>query len=258
MVRGTSAAEFTMRPGLSLSRQVSDDLLARIGRGEFGPGDKLPGETELMAYYGVGRNAVREAVQGLVALEMVDVRPRRGAIVLAASPQRALPHHTLTALLSRELTEDLYEMRLLLETEAAARAAARHDPTELAEIRRRHEVMRAEVESGVAPWLSDLKFHYAIANACGNSVLPIMLEAASALLARDRQAAAALVEEAHEAFRQHDEILLAIEAGDPMAARLRMAEHIRTASTYVARLRERAGNQTPTTDEGVRDATARR
>ena len=243
---GPGPPRFTLRPGLALSRQVSDDLLARIGQGEFGPGDKLPGEVELMAYYGVGRNAVREAVQGLVALHMLDVRPRRGATVLAASAARALPTDTLSALLSSELTEDLYEMRLLLETEAAARAAARHRPAELTLIRRRHEQMRADIAAGVAPWEPDLQFHYAIAKACGNSVLPIMLEAASALLRRDRQAASELTEKSHEAFAEHDGILLAIEAGDPVAARQRMADHIRTASTYVAQLRERADRERTT------------
>lgn len=237
------------RPGQPLSRQIADDLIARIGDGEFAPGEKLPGEVDLMAQYGVGRNTVREAVQGLVALQMLDVRPRRGATVLTASPDRALPTRTLSALLSRELTDDLYEMRLLLETEAAARAAARRDPRELQEIRHQHERMQHEISRGTAPWQTDLQFHDAIARACGNSVLPIMLGSASDLLARDRQAAAQLHEEnVHEALGEHGAVLLAIEAGDPVAARQLMADHIRTASGYVARLRElRATNRDGTT-----------
>lgn len=226
------------RPGQSLSRQVADHLIERIGQGEFEPGDKLPGELDLMAQYGVGRNTAREAVQGLVALRMLDVRPRRGATVLTVSPDRALPKGTLSALLSRELTDDLYEMRLLLETEAAGRAAARHNPRELQEIRHHHERMRHQISRGMVPWKTDLQFHDAIARACGNSVLPIMLESASDLLARDRQAASRLHDEnVHEALDEHEAVLVAIEEGDPAAARRLMGEHIRTASGYVARLR---------------------
>lgn len=226
------------RPGQSLSRQVADHLIERIGQGEFGPGDKLPREVDLMAQYGVGRNTAREAVQGLVALHMLDVRPRRGATVLTVSPDRALPKGTLSALLSRELTDDLYEMRLLLETEAAGRAAARRNPRELREIRHHHERMRHQISRGIVPWKTDLQFHDAIAQACGNSVLPIMLESASDLLTRDRKAASRLHDEnVHEALDEHEAVLVAIEEGDPAAARRLMAEHIVTASGYVARLR---------------------
>ncbi len=225
-------------PGQSLSRYVSDDLVARIGGGEFPPGSKLPGEKELMAQYGVGRNTVREAVQGLVAMKMLDVRPRLGATVLSTAPEQALPRHQLISLMSSELTEDLYEMRLVLETEAAALCARRASSEDLSEIRRWHLVHGGEVDSGLAPWKTDLEFHNAIARGTGNSVLPLMLGAAADLLARDRAAASLLPGEARTAFVQHALVLEAIEAGDPELAREQMAVHIRTASEYVKRLRE--------------------
>jgi DNA-binding FadR family transcriptional regulator len=239
---GTSTTGSTTRPaappGQSLSRYVSDDLKARIGGGEFQPGSKLPGEKELMAQYGVGRNTVREAVQGLVAMKMLDVRPRLGATVLSTAPEQALPRHQLISLMSSELTEDLYEMRLVLETEAAALCARRASAEALDEIRRWHLVYAGEIESGVAPWKTDLEFHDAIARGSGNSVLPLMLGAAADLLAQDRAAAALLRSEVRTAFAQHSLVLEAIEAGDPDLAREHMAVHIRTASEYVKRLRE--------------------
>jgi len=227
------------KAGQPLSRHVGDDLLERIGAGEFRPGDKLPGEVELMAEYGVGRNTVREAVQGLVALRMLDVRPRRGATVLATSPDRALPANILGALLPTEVTEDLYEMRMLLETEAAALAAARATQSQLREVRHHHASYQHQMLAGRAPWEEDLKFHDALAKASGNTVLPLMLGAAADLLARDRQASALLWEvESSVAYREHDAILRAVEAGDPELARRRMTEHIRTASGYYKRVRE--------------------
>jgi GntR family transcriptional regulator, transcriptional repressor for pyruvate dehydrogenase complex len=227
--------------GLRLSQQVKDDLLARMSAGEFRPGDKLPGEVELMAYYQVGRNTVREAIQGLVALGAIDVRPRRGATVLAVTPRRALPVEVLSNLLSTRVTEDLYDMRLLLETEAASRAATRRDPEALAEIRHHHSIFEYQMRHDIPPWKPDLEFHYAIARASGNSVLPIMLEAAADLLAKDRRAAAEVREGAlEETYQQHSAILAAIEAGDHLLARERMDAHIRTASGYVRELRERA------------------
>jgi IclR family acetate operon transcriptional repressor len=109
--------------GKGLSHQVHEDLLVRIGAREFRPGDKLPGEVELMNEYGVGRNTIREAIRGLVALRVVDVRPRRGATVLAVSPDLSLPVDVASALVSEKMTDDLYEMRVL---EAAAAAGGPH------------------------------------------------------------------------------------------------------------------------------------
>src|SRR5882757_8204980 len=160
------------KAGQPLSRHVGDDLLERIGAGEFRAGDKLPGEVELMAEYGVGRNTVREAVQGLVALRMLDVRPRRGATVLATSPDRALPANILGALLPTEVTE------------AAALAAARATQSQLREVRHHHASYQHQMLAGRAPWEEDLKFHDALAKASGNTVLPLMLGAAADLLDR--------------------------------------------------------------------------
>jgi GntR family transcriptional repressor for pyruvate dehydrogenase complex len=219
--------------GKALSQQVFDDLLLRIGAGEFRPGDKLPGEAELMTEYAVGRNTVREAIRGLVALQVVDVRPRRGITVLASSPDLRLPIAVQSALISEQMTDDLYEMRLLLETEAAARAAARHNAADIAQIRGYHAVYERMMIAGQAPWTADLDFHAAIARASGNSVLPLMLAGARDLLERERYANSRIAPETIKpVFDEHEQILLAIEAGTRREARRLMAAHItRVAST---------------------------
>ena len=65
-----------------LSQTVANDLLAQITRGEYGAGDRLPSEPQLIDRCRVGRNTVREAKQGLRTLGAVDIRPRLGARVL--------------------------------------------------------------------------------------------------------------------------------------------------------------------------------
>src|SRR3954463_15835174 len=82
-----------------LSKSVSDDLLARITRGEYKAGDRLPSEQELMSAYGVGRNTVREAMQSLRTLGLVEIRPRLGAKVLDTGPQNAFADSAVSALL---------------------------------------------------------------------------------------------------------------------------------------------------------------
>jgi len=227
--------------GKALSHQVSEDLLARIGTGEFKPGEKLPGEVDLMDQYAVGRNTVREAIRGLVALRVVDVRPRRGTTVLAASPDLRLPIAVASALVSEKMTDDLYEMRLILETEAAAKAAARADPDELREIRLHHDRYEQIMLSGQAPWYADLDFHNAIARASGNSVLPLMLEGAKDLLERERYANSLLAPDTvQRVFAEHGAVLAAIEAQRPREARRLMRDHIAKVAESVRSHRRQA------------------
>lgn len=212
--------------GKGLSHQVSEDLLVRIAGGEFRPGDKLPGELQLMEEYGVGRNTIREAVRGLVALRVVDVRPRRGATVLASNPDLRLPSGVASALVSDKMTDDLFDMRLIIETEAAARAAGRRDPDELREIRRHHERFHQMMLSGQLTWAADLDFHGAIARATGNSVLPLMLESAWELLAKERFSNSFVRPDTQRVYDEHDGIVVAIEEGRRRDARKLMDDHL--------------------------------
>ena len=111
----------------TLSQAVSAAVLERIRSGEFGPGDRLPTEKMLMEEYGVGRNSVREAVQALVTLGLVEVRPGRGATVIGIESENALDAETLSALLKEEAVDDLYAFRRLLEAETSACAALQCD-----------------------------------------------------------------------------------------------------------------------------------
>src|SRR5215471_4879126 len=120
----------------TLSQAVSAAVLERIRSGEFGPGDRLPTEKMLMAEYGVGRNSVREAVQALVTLGLVEVRPGRGATVIGIESENALDAETLSALLKEGAVEDLYAFRRLLEVETASCAAQKATETEIEEIDR--------------------------------------------------------------------------------------------------------------------------
>src|SRR3954452_15320072 len=102
-----------------LSKSVADDLIALITRGEYKAGDRFPSEQELMSAYGVGRNTVREAMQSLRTLGLVEIRPRLGARILAAGAKTALASSAASALLRRETVKELYEVRLILEPAAA-------------------------------------------------------------------------------------------------------------------------------------------
>ena len=213
----------------TLSSQIHDDLLARIGRGEFNPGDRLPGEATFMAEYQVGRNTLREAVQGLVALGLLEVRPRRGAIVLAATPQQLFPTRVLAALLDTKSVMDLYDVRLVLETHAAGKAATNPEPGDIELIDDALAQFRLAHAAGAPVWEADLRFHQAIAIASQNSVVPRLLLTTHSLLAEARRATEAVPGAVERAIIEHAEIARAIKSGDVAGARQAMTRHIESA-----------------------------
>src|SRR5712672_328162 len=65
---------------------VAEELLARIADGTYAVGDRLPTEQELCATYGLARGTVRQALDRLLQLGMIDRRPGTGTTVVATAP----------------------------------------------------------------------------------------------------------------------------------------------------------------------------
>ena len=109
-----ASAQITIA-GTSAER-VYDDLRAAIIGGEYAPGERLRAEA-LAARFGTSRTPVREALMLLQGDGLVEIEPRRGAVVRSFDPADLV---------------DLYEVRALLEARAAGLAAARIAPADLA------------------------------------------------------------------------------------------------------------------------------
>jgi DNA-binding FadR family transcriptional regulator len=213
----------------TLSQAVTEALLDRVRAGEFRPGDRLPTEKELMAEYGVGRNAAREAIQALVAMGLIEVRPGRGATLLAVEAS-GIDADTVRALLSDEAAEHLYEFRRLVEVEAAARAAERATDDDLAEMKAAlTRWRRAVTRAGGSYTPLDDEFHAAIARASHNPLFETMLEAVRDLIVRGRQLATQMPGILELTLTEHQEIYDAIESRDADRAARAMGAHLDSA-----------------------------
>jgi GntR family transcriptional regulator, transcriptional repressor for pyruvate dehydrogenase complex len=221
-----------------LSKSVADDLLARITRGEYKAGDRLPSEQELMGAYGVGRNTVREAMQSLRTLGLVEIRPRLGAKVLDAGAQNAFASSAISALLREETVRELYDVRLILEPAAAAKAAANRTTDDLVAIRRARTHFHVAYEMQSPVWEADIEFHQAIAAASGNRVLARILAPMSDLLRHTRRATGTIPAAVELALHQHDEIAEAIEDGSSDRAHRAMTTHMESAIWAISELGE--------------------
>ncbi len=222
----------------SLSKTVADDLLARIRCGEYKAGDRLPSEHELMGEYGVGRNTVREAMQSLRILGLVEIRPRLGAKVLDSGAGNALASSAVSVLLRDQTVTELYDLRLILEPAAAERAAIHRTDADLLAMRRALAHYRVAYEMGTPVWEADIEFHQVIADACGNTMVAKVLVPVSDLLSNARQITGTLPAAVELALDQHDEIAGAIEARASKRAHRAMTTHIQSGVWALNQLRE--------------------
>lgn len=210
----------------SLGQGIVQELLGWLRDGHVRAGERFPTERELMERFSVGRNTVREAIQSLVAIGIVEVRPGRGTVVLNAGAERALDPVTVSALLDGQTIEDLYSFRLLLEAEIAALAAVRATEDDLREIELELLRCRRAFEQGAATYEADVEYHRSIAKASENVIYMRVLDAIGDLLMASRRSTDALPAARAAAMVGHTEIFDAICSRDPEAAREAMKRHI--------------------------------
>ena len=112
---------------VTIVESIVEQLVENIQNGSLEPGDKLPSERQLIDLLGVGRSSIREALQGLVMMGLVEIRPGQGTFVKhnlhAYIPDLSKPD--LSTNLQREMRLQLIEARRLIEVDIALQAATR-------------------------------------------------------------------------------------------------------------------------------------
>ena len=222
---------------IPLSQVVFDQLLDRIRNGSLRPGDRLPGEYELMRRLGVGRSSVREALRGLIMLGVVETKPGRGAIVLShtSTPLAHLRSRQGSILQLQQLAVlDLLEVRESLEGQAAELAVKRATPAGLVSIERAALDVEKRIQEGTNYYRANVEFHMAIARASHNGVLA---ESLQYLMREVRTFRERVMREVREVplrdVTEHRAILKAIQARKPAGARRAMVKHIRSFARLV-------------------------
>ena len=155
----------------TLGEIVSQKLLEMIQKDGYTAGDKLPTEAELVELLGVGRNTVREALRILMSRNIVTIRQGSGTFISDKNGVSDDPLGFAMIEDRRKLTEDLIQVRVMLEPPIAALAAqnaAEEDIRELENILLglEEQMMRREDYSD-----KDSQFHAQIANCSHNLVM---------------------------------------------------------------------------------------
>ena len=208
-----------------LSHEVLDRLLARITQGELAAGDYLPSERDLMSHYGVGRPAVREAMQALERMGFIAISHGERARIIAPTARTMIDQvaHSAKHLLATSATslEQLKEARVFFEAGMVRIAAERAGQADLDRLGLRLEEHEAVAGSAAAPpqidefLQKDMAFHREIAAISGNAIYVALSQAIFEWLAEFHTGLVRLHGAEGLTISEHKAILRQIEARDP-------------------------------------------
>ena len=192
------------------------------------PGDKLPNEVDLSQELGVSRATLREAIRSLCTQGVLEVRRGKGTFV---SEQAGATDPFGFDRLDRVKGQlrDLFELRGIVEPQAARLACRRATETELEEILARGAEVEDCIRAGRDRTAADREFHTAIVRATHNEymlrLLPLIHQAvATAVEAGEQQERLAA-----DTLRDHALLLEFFRRRDGAGAEHAMAIHMRHA-----------------------------
>lgn len=211
-----------------LSDHVYAQIVDIIKSDDLEVGARLPAEARLAEMFGVSRAIVREALMRLASDGITEARRGAGSFV------KSRPSDRLSMFMpSTELPTTLgsYEVRFVLETEAARLAATRRTAQEMAYVEEGMDMLRAALLSSEPAHVEDMELHRRIAGATGNPAFLLAFDALHGDVDKIMRAGVDISRSRPPdviatMLREHEQIVVAIRAQDPEGAALAMRWHL--------------------------------
>jgi GntR family transcriptional repressor for pyruvate dehydrogenase complex len=212
-----------------------------VRSGDLKAGDRLPSEPDLAQMLRVSRGSLREALKGLMYLGLIKSRAGDGTYV-QSSLSRVLNQHFEWMILLDEVKHlEIYELRKIIEPDAAALAAKRATRADiecleaalngLAEGRRNPELFRA----------FDIQFHDALAQASGNAAIQTTMRMLYHATSEARKAVLPFIDDWDRHWQRHERVFAHIRDHKPALARKAVLDDLQYAETL---LRDHAASLT--------------
>ena len=196
----------------TLTEKLATAIADGILDGTFKPGTHLD-EVSLAHQHGVSRTPVREALRQLTTSGLIDMRPRRGAVVSKAT---------------QEQVESLFVAMAEMEATCARLCALSMTPVERRRLQARHEAMTELAGSGDPDAYSNanVAFHSAIYAGARNVLLAEFAMGLRRRVGPFRRAQFRVAGRLARSNQEHDAVVRAILAGDASAAHAAMLHHV--------------------------------
>ncbi|PWJ11191.1 DNA-binding transcriptional regulator, FadR family [Jannaschia seohaensis] len=227
-----------LRPRRSRPVQVAEAIKGWVVEQGLRPGDRLPGEAEMIARFGMAKGTIREAMRLLQAQGLIETKtgPGGGSFVGEVSTERA---QSLLAnyFYFRDISiDDVYALRIRLEPDNAAALAGRLTAAQLDELRAilsRYAAPATDAAEERAQHVASLEFHARLASFAENALLGFFIGFLAQILTDLTVFQKLYSQPNHQLWREgrdhHIALIAALERGDAEAAHDIMLEHMQLA-----------------------------
>lgn len=211
--------------------RVLEELVEMIVTGAVQDGESLPPEQALCEEFGVSRTVIRECIKRMQEKGLVVVAQGRGTQVRNFYDWNVLDPDVFDALVRHDkslgVLDEVSVTRAALEGVMASEVAKRRNEHHLDLVRAHLDDMRRLQDNDPAFHDADKHFHFATMEASGSRISAAI---ARSLFVRPQQSARWVGNNPEDAIArtlaEHERVFAAMEAGDPIAARVAMEEHI--------------------------------
>ncbi|MCR8725404.1 FadR/GntR family transcriptional regulator [Frigidibacter sp. ROC022] len=219
-------------------------IRALIADEGLGVGDSLPTERELCERFATSRNTVREAMRILKAYGIVDVRPKVGATIIDNRMSQAFEQFSFNLMeLSDETFWDIQNFRRLLEVGSVETLLEKITDDDLAELRAINAQMQEAGDVDAASEC-DFRFHTRLLAVLGNKAILDVYQIMKPVTLRIMKNGKTRRTFETSTFREHVDVLDALQARDRLAYQYRMKVHLESGVTYLEQRAAEAGSGT--------------
>lgn len=159
--------------------QVADIILESIKSGEYKVGDKLPSIQKLAQIYGVSVASIREALNALRTIGVIELKQGYGTFIKQIEPKFFELGDKFNSVVQ---IKELLELREIVESSTVEKAAINRSEEDLKRLKEALNEMGEAVTDGTSGEKADLRFHLLIAKAAQNSLLVELLNNISGLM----------------------------------------------------------------------------
>ena len=209
-----------------LYEQTAAIIESRITSEEYENGARIPSEQQLGEELGVSRTIIREALKLLKERGLIETRTGSGAYV--TKPEARNISEVVSRIVSLDGIDykDVFDVRTILECEAASLAAKNATEEQISEMQKQLDILSDFSLSHEARAEEDFRYHFLVAKASGNTLLAILAEAIGDVCRNTIVKTNQLMGSAEDSIVRHAHILESIAAGDSAGARNAAKDHL--------------------------------
>ena len=210
---------------IKVYEMVMEQIKDIVKKGELKSGDKLPSERDLCEKLEVSRASIREALRALQMLGLIESKHGEGNFINENFENSLLEPLSIVFLLLGSKSEDVFELRKVIEPETAALAAKNITDEQLIELKEIMEELNNNSDAEICASL-DKKFHYKIAQASGNNLISTIMFSISSLIEKHIENSKILTLNKTLVRAQHEEIWKALETHNCSEADAAVKKHL--------------------------------